>query len=308
MATAKREIYARGAVQLRNHDRPRVAEKMCPGAMGLYFFLLLQARGEQTHGDVLDLAAYESWGAPTAYRKKQEAALIAAGLVERRGDRLVVVKYLEHNDGPEEIAAAKDRVNLRQDKKRHPEKYATVTRDTHVTAPALSPGLPISYSSSPSGSGSADHRSEDPDSSPRADDEAPDSRHVFAVGTSTTLDALGEFDAAVSQATGKPFALEFARWHPEALAKAMNAHGPPDLRRAGELIRWMQTSVGVWVRSAEPKMITPAKWLEWLNAGRPANTNARRGTGGGPRGDRQGLDGWTPPAWTGTDDPLGGDS
>lgn len=38
------------------------------------------------------------------------------------------------------------------------------------------------------------------------------------------------------------------------------------------------------------------------------STPTMRGPGGGPRGDRQGLGGWTPPVSTGTDDPFGGDS
>ena len=57
MSAKKREIYARAAVQLRSHERPAVAESLCPGAMGLYLFLLVQARGEGSDGDVAEVIA-----------------------------------------------------------------------------------------------------------------------------------------------------------------------------------------------------------------------------------------------------------
>jgi hypothetical protein len=103
MAAKKREIYARAAVQLRTHERPAEAERLCPGSMGMYLYLLVQARGEGTNGDVSETVAFASWGAPIAYRRKQAEALIAVGLLVRDGTRLHVVKYDEHNDTLEDI-------------------------------------------------------------------------------------------------------------------------------------------------------------------------------------------------------------
>lgn len=173
MATKKREIYARMATQLRHHERSTIAEKACPGAMGLYAFLMMQARGEETRGDTLEDVAYASWGAPTAYRKKQAAALIKAGLIAHEGDRLVIVKYLDHNDGPEDIASAREATRRRVSTYRsatHVTRYTSVT-DAHGNA-----DVPISISCSISDS-DLESRSRDPDSSPRAttsaDNDAP---------------------------------------------------------------------------------------------------------------------------------------
>lgn len=147
MAAKKREIYARAAVQLRTHERPIRAEKMCPGAMGLYLFLLLDSRGEQTAGDVAELVAMCSWGAPGSYRRKQAEALIAVGLVDRRDDRLVVVKYDEHNDTPVDIALARDAASKRKRKSRGHDDVTRDGRDGHAEVP-----ISISYSLSGSGS------------------------------------------------------------------------------------------------------------------------------------------------------------
>lgn len=135
MATGKREIYARMATQLLTHERCTIAEVACPGAMGLYLFLVMQARHEKTHGETLEAIALASWGAPGSYRRKQADALITAGLVERRESRLVVVRYLDHNDGPEEIQANKDRVRQRVEasRNRHVTRYTPVT-DAHGNA------------------------------------------------------------------------------------------------------------------------------------------------------------------------------
>lgn len=167
MAAKKREIYARAAVQLRTHERAIRAETICPGAMGLYFFLLLDSRGEQSHGDVAELVAMCSWGAPQSFRKKQAEALIKVGLVERRDDRLHVVKYDEHNDTPVDIAESRKAARNRQRSRRG---HGDVTRDTRVSHA----DVPISISISDS----SDLVSADPDqpvkSSMRAREAPPD--------------------------------------------------------------------------------------------------------------------------------------
>lgn len=151
MASKKREIYARVATQLRTHDRARLAEKTCPGAMGLYLFLLLQARGEQTQGCASEEAAWESWSAPISYRKKQAEALILVGLVARLDGRLHVVKYDEHNDTPADIEQAKEKARVRMHNVR--ERNAC-SGDVRRTLGERSPDVPSSISSSLSGSGS----------------------------------------------------------------------------------------------------------------------------------------------------------
>lgn len=152
MAAKKREIYARAAVQLRTHDRANEAEAECPGAMGLYLFLLLQARGEGTHGDVGTVAAHAAWGAPIAYRKKQAAALVKVGLIELRDGRYHVVRYDEHNDTPEDIATSKERARVRMSELREQRKVGSP--NVPRTSSERARDVPISISSSLSGSGS----------------------------------------------------------------------------------------------------------------------------------------------------------
>lgn len=127
----------------------------------------------------------------------------------------------------------------------------------------------------------------------------------FDSGTAASEEARQAFERGVSSATGAPFGLIRASFHDRDLCQALNKHAPAELTTKLDILRWLETIIAVWVKSAEPQTITPSKLLDWLNNGRkPARG---RGPGGGPRGDRQGLGGWTPPA-TGTDDPFGGDS
>jgi hypothetical protein len=188
----RKEVYARLATQLRTHDRAVQAEKECPGAMGMYAFLLMQARGEITWGDVLEATAETSWGAPVAYRRRQAKALVNAGLVERRDGRLVVVRYGEHNDTPDIVEANRARERTKKRGQRGapdsvpvpvydlaptvPES-ASVPRGHTGDSPPLSlvcPGQgtpsvsPISTSRSPSGSGSRPGDQDPPGRSPTA--------------------------------------------------------------------------------------------------------------------------------------------
>lgn len=150
---AKKEIYARVAVQLRTNTRAIKAEKKCPGAMGLYLFLLLDARGEETHGEVDEDVALTSWGAPGPYRRKQADALIELGLAENRDGKLVVLRYEDHNDTPKQIAEARKAAADRKQKQRgshgshavHARDtgggHAGVTRDIGVTEPESHAGV-----------------------------------------------------------------------------------------------------------------------------------------------------------------------
>lgn len=201
MATKKKEIYARAAVQLRTHDRAREAERQCPGAMGLYLYLLLQSRGELTSGDVSEAAALESWGAPAAYRRRQVAALLAVGLVARRDDgRLQVVKYEEHNDTPEDVAVSKEKVRARMANFRAKERACSndVTRDTTRTERVRNADVPISISSSLSGSESG--RDPDPDRLPTPLRVVPRPDEPMAAWTAGAFETVemsgGRFDRA----------------------------------------------------------------------------------------------------------------
>lgn len=228
MATKKREIYARAAVQLRSHDRPTEAEAICPGAMGLYLFLLLQARGEQTSGDVSETVAVASWSAPTAYRRRQAEALIKVGLVERRDGRLVVVRYGDHNDTPEDIenskAAARHRMRSVRSKTDPGSLGVQRTRGEHPIDVPIS----ISCSISDSGSGSSPGRDPEPDRSPTPPpsavlEVAPDS------GPPSWVDPAVE---AVQANTGETFDRGVVwttyQGSREAAGRPMNA---PDFRR-----------------------------------------------------------------------------
>jgi hypothetical protein len=147
MAAKKREIYARAAVQLRTHERPAEAERLCPGSMGLYLYLLVQARGEGTNGDVSETVAFASWGAPIAYRRKQAEALIAVGLLVRDGTRLHVVKYDEHNDTSADIASNREADRIRKENSRRSVTCPpSVTRDIDRTATVGHSDFPISIS------------------------------------------------------------------------------------------------------------------------------------------------------------------
>lgn len=144
-------------------------------------------------------------------------------------------------------------------------------------------------------------RSEDPPQPPREDRD-------FAVGTAAAEVAREAFATGVAAATGKPFALARAPFHDRDLCALLNTHAPPDAATKSDILRWLPGVVAAWYRTVEPATITPGKLLDWLNAGRqaPRHQAGKRGAGGGPRGDRQGLDGWTPPVRTGTDD-IGGE-
>lgn len=157
---AKREIYARLGVQLRNNRRAFKAERMAPGAMGLYAFMVMDARSElpELDGFVPEEVVLSAWGRPAEERSAQVEALCAVDLVERAEGGYVVVKYDEHNDTRAVVesnrkAAAKRMRHVRANKHRtSPEQSTNISR----TEGACSPDVPYSssLSNSPSGSGS----------------------------------------------------------------------------------------------------------------------------------------------------------
>jgi len=225
MATTKREIYARMATQLRHHERCAIAEKTCPGAMGLYAFLLIQSRGEETRGDVLEDVAYASWGAPLAYRKKQAEALVKAGLVERNGDRLHVVKYLDHNDGPEEIAKHKAASKKRYDewhereKAKHPTPEPTADKRVGDALSAISISSSILISGSESRSPEPDPARATPKDRPsRPHNDAPPAAVPTSLIDLPSPDRPAAWWASACETVsaevlgGKPVDMQAARW------------------------------------------------------------------------------------------------
>lgn len=257
MAAKKREIYARIAVQLRTHDRARIAERKCNGAMGLYAFLLIQARGEQTGGDVSELAALESWGAPNAYRKRQVEALIASGLVERVGDRLHITKYGEHNDTPEDIESAKSDARVRMRELRENRSRAG---DVRRTEGERSTDVPISYSLSESDLGSREGVQGEP---------TPPKREL-------SMDRYqAAYAAGVSRGKGSPWVwpgTKYAEWD---LGKIIKGHAKDPKGhgyRGDQLLRFLEHTAAEFAsqvfhdqKSQYYSSFEPRGCLKWLN-------------------------------------------
>ena len=305
MSSKKREIYARAAVQLRSHERPGHAESICPGAMSLYLFLLVQARGEGSNGDVSEVTAYSAWSAPTAYRKKQAEALIVAGLVERRDGRLRVIRYEEHNDTTADIAAARAAA---KEKKRYQRRPESVPRDNRGDTQGTTSVVPISTSYSLSGSDLSSERDPDPLGSPPEPEPSPAD---FDFGSAPYHKARDVFSDAVSAATGSSFVLDYAPFTGKDLCAAMS-HRPKGSTLT-QALEWLAPVVGEWVTSGEARPLTPRRFNDWLNERnaprRPVSQIRSRNA------DRQPHDeGWLKrmrereaAAGTGTDDIFGGD-
>lgn len=155
MSNAKREIYARLGVQLRNNRRCFKAEKLAPGAMGLYAFLVIDARAElpEVDGFVSEEVALSAWGGDVTTRRLQIDALCAVDLVERVAGGVVVVKYDEHNDTRKTVEKNKKNTRLRVAKHRK-----DVTRYMPVTEGVSNAFVPNSISTSLSLSGSPPDR------------------------------------------------------------------------------------------------------------------------------------------------------
>lgn len=327
----RREIYARVAVQLRSHERPIRAEMECPGSMGLYLYLLIQSRGEETNGDVCETVALTSWGAPASYRRKQIAALIKAGLIEKQGDRLHVVRYDEHNDSPEVIEENRRRARTRVARLREKKppadipsngdvtRYTPATDGEHTTNSPVTGGerhrysrscngdVPISISSSISLSSSAVGRSDQPDRSPCPPEPEPEPEpspveprgDLFALGTAAAQEAIAVYEAAVESVTGEPCMLEAHRMTAQTICGILNKYS-----RAGSVtvgLEWLRATVAEWVTLYREQAqythgFAPKHLAAWLRGGRlPPKTSARPAdaiTESLPRRARQDLSGF----------------
>jgi hypothetical protein len=98
----------------------------------------------------------------------------------------------------------------------------------------------------------------------------------FARGT-TGLEARLRYTDAVAAATGRSFVLSRDTRHDVNLCDLLNAHAPSgDLETA---FQWLARSVSAWVATVDAQYAAgyiPAKFLDWLNAGRPVQ---QKGTG-----------------------------
>lgn len=151
---AKREIYARFGVQLRNNRRAFKAEKLAPGAMGLYAFCVMDARAElpELDGFVPEEAALSAWGRPCDERLAQAEALCSVDLLERVSGGFVVVKHGEHNDTKAVVEKnRKDAVKRMRRVRRTSTEHAGAVQRTEGER---SPDVPYSISNSLSSSGS----------------------------------------------------------------------------------------------------------------------------------------------------------
>jgi hypothetical protein len=145
MAAAKqREIYAKLGVQLRNNRRIFKAERLAPGAFGLYVFCVLDTRAELQDGFVSEEVVMGALARPHKERLAQAEALCKCDLLERVEGGFRVIKYEEHNDTKADVEANREAARQRKDKSRH----GHVTRDINDRHAEV----PISISISRSGS------------------------------------------------------------------------------------------------------------------------------------------------------------
>ncbi len=145
---AKKEIYARFGVQLRNNRRCFRAEKLCPGSMGLYLFMVLDARGEmpEVDGFVSEEVTLSAWGLVTDYRSEQLEALCSVDLIERVSGGFRIVKYEEHNDTRKVIAENRKVANERM--KRHRARASSPSSSVTDNIDRTNAFVPISISNS----------------------------------------------------------------------------------------------------------------------------------------------------------------
>jgi hypothetical protein len=119
-------------------------------------------------------------------------------------------------------------------------------------------------------------------------------------------EAKSVYESAASDTLGRVWRFPNQRYHLDDLLALLSDFGPPEANLA---TGWLDAQVRSWIKSKDdPKDDWhPKRLAEWINrGGKPAVSQLRRhGSGGGPKGDRQGLDGYVPP--TGTDF-FGGES
>jgi hypothetical protein len=121
-----------------------------------------------------------------------------------------------------------------------------------------------------------------PDLRPRPP--TPTEERTVDSGTALAVETVATYEAAVSEATGKPYALR--RQDREDLFTAANAHAPPK-RPPAETLGWIRKAVAEWIsQHAGREQFTggwsPKFFLAWLNSGRAPPAEIRRtGTDGG---------------------------
>lgn len=100
-------------------------------------------------------------------------------------------------------------------------------------------------------------------------------------GTAFAVEAKAAFESAVADTTKRAFVLGSAPFHTRDICDAVNAHGPPGSNL--EALAWMRTEVAAWAKTLDGKTagLTPSKFLDWLNLGKPDAKSAtfRRAAG-----------------------------
>lgn len=161
-------IHARVDVILLGHAKAYAAG---PEAMGLWLFLTLAAREQETVGRVPMARALSAWGGQK--NRALLTQLVAARLVEIEGDEVVVLNYAAKNETKVEIDARREAERAKKQRWRDGRNGAGTSRGVPPLSPGASlgvstvddtgdsPGCPGSGSDSLSGSGEEKIRSEE---------------------------------------------------------------------------------------------------------------------------------------------------
>ena len=148
MATAKREIYARTwRRELLTHERCTIAEVACPGAVGLYLFLVMQARHERPTAKRWRrslLASWAQWVAPTQAGGRAHHRWPRRAPRESSRRRQVPRPQRRTRGDPANRTGFRQRVEASRN--RHVTRYTPVT-DAHGNAMYLALALALSLGS-----------------------------------------------------------------------------------------------------------------------------------------------------------------
>lgn len=283
-------IHARVDVTLAYHPKAHRAG----AAMATWAWALVYTREQELDGFVPSEALRLSWvGEKQAKKDMARLCEVELASLDPERDGWVLARYSAKNETKAEIDSRRKETRERVAKYRSsPPPKAPDPEGVNGVRNALHPpGCNAVVPGSGSGSGSdLESRSREPDSGPRA--------------TKAHNDAppgLAQPVALVAISANAP------TWWADACATVASTVAPVDEPAA----RWLEYSAARERKGWATGQRDAVGWLSQVvrRERRDGKVSPMRGPGGGPRGDRQGLGGWTPPVRTGTDDdPFGGDS